>query len=102
MPAQESCGQTRDPKTIRPYLLDINSRIAGGQLNIVWTYSENQFGRDTIDALSRKFIASIRDIIAACQTPKASGFTPSDFPLLNNLNQQKLDKLISIVSKSEG
>jgi non-ribosomal peptide synthase protein (TIGR01720 family) len=97
--ARESSGPTRDPHQLRSHLLDINGSIAGGQLHVVWTYSENLHYRATIERLAESFMDALRDIIKHCLSPEAGGLTPSDFPLVN-LNQQQLEKIISKMNRA--
>ena len=91
--ARESSGALRSPRQRRRYLLEINGGIAGGRLYLEWNYSENRHRRETIQKWADGFIATLRALIAHCETSDAGGYTPSDFPLAK-LNQTQLDKLI--------
>ncbi|MEW6496758.1 MAG: condensation domain-containing protein, partial [Cyanobacteriota bacterium] len=82
------------------YLLEINGMIAGGQLYLDWTYSEDVYRRTTIESLAQKFIEVLRAIISHCQSPDAGGYTPSDF-LAPKMSQNDLNKLIATISQSE-
>ena len=86
---------------MRSHLIDINGAVEGGRLQLAWTYSENVHRRSTVERLAQDFIGALRDLIAHCQSPDAGGVTPSDFALAD-LDQKKLDKVLSRLSKSKG
>jgi non-ribosomal peptide synthase protein (TIGR01720 family) len=95
----ESCGPTRSLLGQRQYLLELNGHISAGQLHLQWLYSHNVHNPDTIEQLARNCMATLRQIIAHCQSPDAGGYTPSDFPEAN-LNQEELDNLLAEISES--
>jgi amino acid adenylation domain-containing protein/non-ribosomal peptide synthase protein (TIGR01720 family) len=49
----------------RWYLININSAITNGQLEIIWTYSQNIHYSTTIAQLAAEYIASLRTLIGA-------------------------------------
>jgi thioesterase domain-containing protein/acyl carrier protein len=73
-------------------VLDISARVIGGQLQLSFSYSSNQYDRATIEKLSALFAETLRALIAHCLSTEAGGYTPSDFPLAK-INQAKLDWL---------
>ncbi|MEH2178703.1 amino acid adenylation domain-containing protein [Nostoc sp.] len=77
--ADESSGISRSLLAKRSHLLEIDSMIAQGQLQINWTYSNQIHCRATVEALAQGFIQALQSLIACCQSPEAGGFTPSDF-----------------------
>ncbi|MEL6332126.1 MAG: amino acid adenylation domain-containing protein [Cyanobacteria bacterium J06626_26] len=93
-PAKEPVGPKRSPRGERTYRLDINSVIAGGRLQVDWTYSEAIHHRATVEALAEGYIRALRSLITHCQDPEAGGYTPSDFSEAN-LNQAELDQFLS-------
>lgn len=93
-PAQEPIGPGRSTKGERSYRLDINSVIAGGRLQVDWTYSEAIHQRATVEMLASGFIEMLRSLISHCQSSEAGGYTPSDFSEAN-LNQQELDQFLT-------
>jgi amino acid adenylation domain-containing protein/non-ribosomal peptide synthase protein (TIGR01720 family) len=99
--ARESLGALRDPLGIRRRLIDVVASVSGGQLHILWTYGGQLFHRATIEALARRYVEALRQLIAHCIAPEAGGFTPSDFPLAK-LNQQQLDKIINRAGITKG
>jgi non-ribosomal peptide synthase protein (TIGR01720 family) len=92
--AKESIGPAHSPRAARSHLLEIEASIIGGQLQIVWSYSENLHRRQTIEGLAQDYIGALRSLIAHCRSSEAGGFTPSDFPEAK-LSQADLDKLIA-------
>jgi microcystin synthetase protein McyA len=98
--APESSGMDQSPQCERTHLLEISGNVAGGQLKMVWSYSRAVHRRETIAAVAHRFMQSLQELIAHCQSPEAGGYTPSDFPLAT-INQEQLDKLFATVeSKS--
>jgi amino acid adenylation domain-containing protein/non-ribosomal peptide synthase protein (TIGR01720 family) len=93
----ESIGSTQTLAGQRSHLLDINSFIVEGQIQIDWTYSTNIHESKTIDNLAKLFAQQLRSLIAHCLLPEAGGYTPSDFPLAK-LNQSHLDRILTSLS----
>jgi len=98
-PLSEAHGPHRSARGCRRYLLEVNCRLAGGQLRCDWTYSEHIHRQDTIVALAQGFIAALRILIRHCKSPEAGGYTPSDFPAMQ-LSQQELDELMTTLGES--
>src|SRR5262249_2469798 len=53
----------------RPTLLDITGSIVGGQLRMVFTYSENLHRRSTISQLAAAYTAALQSLIEHCRRP---------------------------------
>ncbi len=96
----ESSGPSVSQRGKRSYLLDINGLIVRGQLQIVWSYSQNIYKSTTIERLAQRFIQALKDIIAHCQSPEAGGYTPSDFPLAR-LDQARLDRFLTQITPQQ-
>ena len=90
--SQWPVGPTRSLREKREHLLEINSWISEGQLQLSWSYSENIHRRETIENLAAGFVEALLSLIAHCRSAEAGGYTPSDFPLAG-LDQEALDKL---------
>jgi non-ribosomal peptide synthase protein (TIGR01720 family) len=75
--------------------------VAGGQLQLDWTYSSNLHQRATIESLAQGFLTALRSLIAHCQSPEAGGYTPSDFPL-TQMSQEALDTAFTSIEFEEG
>jgi amino acid adenylation domain-containing protein/non-ribosomal peptide synthase protein (TIGR01720 family) len=93
-PVREASGPHHSLRGRRRYLLEVNGRLAAGQLQLDWTYSERIHRRDTIEVLAQGFMEALRTLIMHCQSPRAGGYTPSDFPQMR-LSQQELDELMT-------
>lgn len=91
--AQENAGGMSAPKNRRPYALEVTAIVAGGQLQVSWTYSGNLHQHETIERIAQHYVECLREIIEHCRNAQAGGYTPSDFPLAQ-LRQQDLDKFV--------
>jgi non-ribosomal peptide synthase protein (TIGR01720 family) len=96
--AQYEMRSTRSGVAPRQYILDVNSGVIGGELHVVWTYSERLHEHSTIERLADGFRAALRSIAAHCLTPEAEDYSLSDFPLAE-LNEQELGKLSRLIDK---
>jgi len=83
----------------RSHLLIVNGQIAEDRLNLTWSYSSSLHRVETIERLSTGFMEALRSLIAHCKSPRAGGFTPSDFPQAK-VSQRDLDSLLSKLKKS--
>ena len=92
-PSRASIGAPRSMAGQRAHLLDINGGIAGGQLQLEWTYNAHCHRRTTIEKVAEDFINALRGLIAHCQSTEASGYTPSDFPDVA-LDEAEIDALM--------
>lgn len=97
VPAAESRGPTVSPRATRSHLLMISGFVAGGRLQLDWTYSVNVHCAATVEQLAEGYLQSLRDIVRHCSEAGAGGFTPSDFPAAE-LSQEELDQLIQDLS----
>ncbi|GCE14878.1 hypothetical protein KTT_47370 [Tengunoibacter tsumagoiensis] len=94
VPAQEPSGLAISPRGHREHLIEINGSISGGQLHLIWTYSQQVHEQETINRLAQHYLQALQALIAHCQSPAAGGYTPSDFPLVK-LSQAQLDAILS-------
>jgi amino acid adenylation domain-containing protein/non-ribosomal peptide synthase protein (TIGR01720 family) len=99
--AKESSGSEHSRLGSRSHLLEVNALVAGGQLQLDWTYSSNLHQRATIESLAQGFLTALRSLIAHCQSPEAGGYTPSDFPL-TQMSQEALDTAFTSIEFEEG
>ncbi|MEG4578513.1 amino acid adenylation domain-containing protein [Microcoleus sp. MON1_C5] len=97
----ESVGQPFSPEGNRSYLIEINGFVAGGQLRMDWTYSEEIHRRSTVENLAQKFAEALRAIALASQEPEAVGCTPSDFAEFkwSQWTQNDLEDILSAIGK---
>jgi non-ribosomal peptide synthase protein (TIGR01720 family) len=99
-PAKESRGATASPRARRSHLLSVSSFVAGGQLNLDWTYSENIHAAATIERLAGDYLHALGELIEHCLGASMGGYTPSDFPDAE-LSQEELDRLLADLSRIE-
>jgi len=92
--ASEATGPWHSPAQRRRYALEVNSLVIDGRLELWWTYCQNLHSETAVTKLADEFLVALRELIAHCQSTKASGRTPSDFPLAH-LDQPALDSLIA-------
>ena len=97
----ESVGQPLGPEGNRSYLIEINGFVAGGQLRMDWTYSEEIHRRSTVENLAQRFAEALRAIALASQEPEAVGCTPSDFAEFkwSQWTQNDLEDILSAIGK---
>jgi non-ribosomal peptide synthase protein (TIGR01720 family) len=91
--AKESSGPAFGSQGRRPYVLSINGAVTEGCLRVSWSYGEQLHRRETVQQVADRFVAALREIIAHCRAPEATGYTPSDFPQAG-LNQEEIDLLM--------
>ena len=89
--APESSGPNVSLTEHLPYLLEINARIIGGQLELSWRYSENAFTRETIEAVAADYVNELRALLHHC---RAAAPAPSDFPLAR-LKSEAVDAIVA-------
>jgi amino acid adenylation domain-containing protein/non-ribosomal peptide synthase protein (TIGR01720 family) len=92
--APEFGGSQRSSQGIREHLLEINSMVAAGRLQLSWTYSQHVHRRESIEEIAAQYIKALQQIIHHCQSEGAGGYTPSDFPLAQ-LMQAQLDRVMA-------
>ncbi len=90
--ADESAGPLTSPRHRRTHLLDITGRVMDGRLHLHWAYSPAVHEPETVERLAKRFVESLRQLIAHCVSKEAGGFTPSDFPAAR-IDQTQLDRL---------
>lgn len=92
--APESSGPAQSPVGTRQYLLNVIGAVAGGELRLEWTYSENLHRRETVDRLAQNYREELRTLIAHARAGEAASYSPSDFPQAK-LSQEDLDKVLA-------
>jgi non-ribosomal peptide synthase protein (TIGR01720 family) len=89
-PTGRALGDSQSAQGLRTHLIEINSQIALGRLELVWMYSDQVHDRATVLRLAQRYIKVLEDLIEYCCRPEAGGYTPSDFPLAD-VDQDLLD-----------
>ena len=80
-PAREGRGRNVSSERFRWSQLGISGKVFDGCLNLALDYSEDQYNRETMEALAGFIASGIRTVISHCTTPGVGAYTPSDFPL---------------------
>ena len=83
-------GREQADDTRRAHRLSVGGAIAGGCLQVSWTYGEGTHARETIERLAHAYLDALRALVAHCREDGAGGYTPSDFPLAD-VSQAELD-----------
>ncbi len=81
-PAQESVGSLAGATNPRAYLIDVNCSVLGGELETVWSYSQNIHRRETIERLARGFLDRLEALVYECVSLDTDYSSISDFPLI--------------------
>ncbi len=90
--AREPAGPARSPRQPRSYLLEIDGVVAGGCLQVTFTYSADVHRRGTVQGLAERFRTRLAELVEHALSSAASGCTPSDFPLAR-LDQAVVDRV---------
>jgi amino acid adenylation domain-containing protein/non-ribosomal peptide synthase protein (TIGR01720 family) len=90
--ARESAGLLHGPRQPRAHLLEVGASVEGGELRTAWEWSAHIHRRETIESLAGSFIEALREIIEHCQSTQGD-YTPSDFPDVERLDQERLEKI---------
>ncbi|HVW83946.1 MAG TPA: amino acid adenylation domain-containing protein, partial [Bryobacteraceae bacterium] len=91
--APESAGPWHSPKQVRCHALEINAMVIQGSLEVSWTFRRGPRREAHVRRLANEFQKALNELIVHCQSPRAGGRTPSDFPLAR-LDQPELDRLL--------
>ncbi|MFJ2264747.1 condensation domain-containing protein, partial [Streptomyces sp. NPDC087844] len=91
-PTGRALGTPQSVQGRRTHLIEINSQIALGRLELVWTYSDEVHEEATVRRLAQRYIKVLGDLIEYCCRSGIGGYTPSDFPLAD-LDQDLLDRI---------
>jgi non-ribosomal peptide synthase protein (TIGR01720 family) len=87
-------GPLRSPRARRSHLLEINSMVVAGRLQVEWNYSRNCHHAATIQQVAGQYLAVLRELIDHCLSLEQPGYTPSDFPEME-LDQEDLDNILA-------
>jgi len=93
---REDRGEGRSGANQRAHLLEVTGGVAGGQLQLTWSYSEQVHKRETVERVAADFIEALRELIQQCQWGEVVGFTPSDFEDFQ-WSQHELDDITEVI-----
>ncbi|MEU8531458.1 condensation domain-containing protein, partial [Streptomyces sp. NPDC048629] len=91
-PSGDPLGAAQSTEGERAHLIEVNSQVADGRLEMVWTYGAEVHDEATIAGLAERYVEVLGDLIEFCCRPETGGYTPSDFPLAP-LDQAALDRI---------
>lgn len=90
--AQEDHGVDVGVKNHRVSLLELNSMVKQGHLEITAQFSNQRLKEEAVEELLARYIEHLREIIAHCTDDENYGFTPSDFDTID-ISEEDLDLL---------
>jgi len=70
-------------ENLRVHLLDVNSWIENGQLQIEWIFSQRYHRRETIAGLAEQFVHSLSVLIESCHIQQGADYSSGDFSLMD-------------------
>ncbi|WP_210639699.1 non-ribosomal peptide synthase/polyketide synthase [Pseudomonas sp. Tri1] len=91
-PASESAGLEQSPDAPLDNWLGIEGQVYDGELDLRWTFSDQQFNEATIARLADDYARELEALIGHCCSADVMGATPSDFPLAR-ITQAQLDAI---------
>lgn len=77
----EPIGPHEDPRSVRPYELEIDCEIRKSRLVVVWRYSRARYLPETIQYLAEFYLEQLRSLIRACLARPEQNLASEDFPL---------------------
>ncbi len=83
----------RDPENQRIHLLEISGNVTDNQLNLNFSFSQEQFNTTTIEQLASFYLEELQAIVQHCLSPEAGGYTASDFEEAG-IDDEDLDALL--------
>jgi non-ribosomal peptide synthase protein (TIGR01720 family) len=99
--AEESGGQSISDNIFSNALIEVNSIISGGSLQMNWSYSRSHYSEDDISALSSAYFACLDELITHCreQEEHAAYAIPSDYGLSGDVSYEELNSFLSGVER---
>jgi non-ribosomal peptide synthase protein (TIGR01720 family) len=61
--APEPAGELRSPRGRRRHLLELVASVSGGQLRVLWMFSEALHDRSTVEAWAESYLAGLRALV---------------------------------------
>jgi non-ribosomal peptide synthase protein (TIGR01720 family) len=92
--ASEHHGTLRSPGFHRPYLIEVNSGVLGGQLYLSWTYGTRIHRRQRVEAWAEAVQSALRSLVRHCCETESTNSTPSDFTEVD-LSQEEVDLIMT-------
>ena len=86
-------GLNQDIKQTKPHSLEINSLVIGEQLQFTWNYSCELYKSSTIEAITKKFLDILQQLINDCESDHE---TISDLSLVD-LDEDTFNQVLGMV-----
>ena len=86
-------GLNQDIKQTKPHSLEINSLVIGEQLQFTWNYSCELYKSSTIEAITKKFLDILQQLINNCESDHE---TISDLSLVD-LDEDTFNQVLGMV-----
>jgi len=93
--ANECQGTEIGSKTPFNNKLEINGSVTNGELNLEWSYSSNEYNESTVEELITSYLTNLKELIVHCKEKDSRVFTPSDYGLEKEINQEELESFIN-------
>ncbi|HEV7505793.1 MAG TPA: amino acid adenylation domain-containing protein [Thermoanaerobaculia bacterium] len=78
--AREYTGNTRSPRGLGDHLLSVDGSLGNGRLEVSWTFSQDLFRRETVEALANDFVRYLQSMIEQGRALDTEALQPADFP----------------------
>ena len=96
-PVDVPLGDARAPDDPRRYVFDVNTRVQGARLEVLWTYGGALHRQETVQALAADFLARVRQLGALAAGP-APAAAAGEFELLT-LDSADMDQLARLLGE---
>ena len=90
---------SRHPDLKRPYPVEVNTFVHGGQLRVLWSYAPQYHDASDIERAAEAFLEALRALMQRRETD-TSPVQPSDFPLAG-LDTDKLDRIAALLRSAD-
>jgi amino acid adenylation domain-containing protein/non-ribosomal peptide synthase protein (TIGR01720 family) len=90
----EPIGPVLSPAGRSPHLLYVAVIVLEGRLHVRFKYSDDCYRAETVEALARRYMESLRGTIAHCLAGHEQTYAPSDFPVAG-VTQEELDLVVA-------
>ncbi|WP_224999253.1 amino acid adenylation domain-containing protein, partial [Cesiribacter sp. SM1] len=95
--APESSGHDVSPENSIDTKLGVSGSISAGRLNIAWSYASNEYKQETVEALAKKYLETLTELIRHCSQNTAPRKTPSDYGLGGKVSYKELEQFLQMV-----
>jgi non-ribosomal peptide synthase protein (TIGR01720 family) len=94
--AAEGTGNNRAGSLHRNSLLEINSIISSGELQVDWSYSNLHYEASTVNQLAARYIEVLLELVSHCRSAGAvDSRIPADYGLSGDVSYEELDNFLN-------